>query len=40
MKVAARDIEVKPRIKLALPTSFPHQESLAMLAARTVKLPL
>ena len=39
IKVAARVIEMKTRIKLSLPTSFPYQESLAMLAARTVKLP-
>ena len=39
IKVAARVTEMKTRIKLSLPTSFPYQESLAMLAARTVKLP-
>lgn len=39
IKVAARVTEMKTRIKLSLPTSFPYQESLAMLAARTAKLP-
>ena len=39
IKVAARVTEMKTRIKLSLPTSFPYQESLAMLAAHTVKLP-
>ena len=39
IKVAARVTEMKTRIKVSLPTSFPYQESLAMLAARTVKLP-
>ena len=39
IKVAARVTEMKTRIKLSLPTSFPYQESLAMLATRTVKLP-
>lgn len=31
--------EMKTRIKLSPPTSFPYQESLAVLAARAVKLP-
>jgi hypothetical protein len=39
IKVAARVTEMKTRIKLSLPTSFPYHESLAMLPARTVKLP-
>ncbi|CCD03864.1 protein of unknown function (plasmid) [Azospirillum baldaniorum] len=39
IKVAARVTEMKTRIKLSLPTSFPYQESLTMLAARTVKPP-
>ncbi|NUB27015.1 IS1380 family transposase [Azospirillum brasilense] len=39
IKVAARVTEMKTRIKLSLPTRFPYQESLTMLAARTVKLP-
>ncbi len=30
---------MKTRIKASLPTSFPYQESLAVLAARNVKLP-
>jgi hypothetical protein len=39
IKVAARVTEMRTRIKLSLPTSFPYQESLAMLAARAAKLP-
>lgn len=39
IKVAARVTEMVTRIKVALPSSFPYQESLAVLAARTVKLP-
>ncbi len=39
IKVAARVTEMVTRIKVSLPTSFPYQESLAGLAARTVKLP-
>jgi len=39
IKVAARVTEMVTRIKLSLPTGFPYQESLALLAARTVKLP-
>lgn len=39
IKVAARVAEINTRIMLSLPTSFPYQESLAVLAARTVKLP-
>lgn len=32
IKVAARVTEMRTRIKLSLPTSFPYQESFAMLA--------
>ena len=39
IKVAARITEMVTRIKISLPTSFPYQESLAMLVARTAKLP-
>ncbi|WP_448190062.1 IS1380 family transposase [Azospirillum sp. sgz301742] len=39
IKVAARVTEMVTRIKVSLPSSFPYQESLAVLAARTVKLP-
>ncbi|MGE5488235.1 MAG: IS1380 family transposase [bacterium] len=39
IKVAARVTEMVTRIKVSLPTSFPYQESLAMLAARAAKLP-
>ena len=39
IKVAARVTEMSTRIKVLLPTNFPYQESLAMLAARTAKLP-
>ena len=39
IKVAARVTEMVTRIKVSLPTSFPYQESLAMLAARATKLP-
>jgi hypothetical protein len=39
IKVAARVTEMKTRIKVALPSSYPHQTSWALLAARAVKLP-
>jgi hypothetical protein len=39
IKVAARVTEMVTRIKVALPSSYPYQESLALLAARTAKLP-
>ncbi|WP_174436666.1 hypothetical protein [Azospirillum brasilense] len=39
LQVAARVTEMNTRIKVSLPTSFPYQESLAVLAAQTVKLP-
>ena len=39
IKVAARVTELKTRIKVALPTGYPHQQSWALLAARAAKLP-
>jgi hypothetical protein len=39
IKVAARVTEIKTRIKVALPSSYPHQTSWALLAGRAVKLP-
>jgi hypothetical protein len=39
IKVAARVTELKTRIKVALPTCYPHQQSWALLARRAVKLP-
>lgn len=39
IKIAARVTEMVTRIKVALPSSYPYQEGLALLAARTVKLP-
>jgi hypothetical protein len=39
IKVAARVTEMKTRIKVALPSGYPHQQSWALLAGRTVKLP-
>jgi hypothetical protein len=39
IKVAARVTEMKTRIKVALPSCYPHQASWALLAARAVKLP-
>ena len=39
IKVAARVTEMVTRIKVSMPSSFPYQESLAGLAARTVKRP-
>jgi hypothetical protein len=39
IKVAARVTELKTRIKVALPTCYPHQQSWALLAGRAVKLP-
>jgi Transposase DDE domain group 1 len=39
IKVAARVTEMATRIKVALPTCYPHQASWALLAARAVKLP-
>jgi hypothetical protein len=39
IKVAARVTEMKTRIKVALPSCYPHQTSWALLAGRAVKLP-
>jgi Transposase DDE domain group 1 len=39
IKVAARVTELKTRIKVALPTCYPHQQSWAFLAGRAAKLP-
>lgn len=39
IKIAARVTEMVTRIRVALPSSYPYQENLALLAARTAKLP-
>jgi Transposase DDE domain group 1 len=39
IKVAGRVTELVTRIKVALPSCYPHQHSLALLAACTAKLP-
>jgi len=39
IKVAARVTELATRIKLALPSCYPYQDSLALLSARAAKLP-
>ena len=39
IKVAARVTEMKTRIKVALPSSYPHQTSWALLAGRAIELP-
>jgi hypothetical protein len=39
IKVAARVTEMKTRIKVALPSAYPHQASWALLARRAAKLP-
>jgi hypothetical protein len=39
IKVAARVTEMKTRIKVALPSCCPHQQSWALLAGRAAKLP-
>ena len=39
VKVAGRVTELATRIKVALPSCYPYQQSLALLAARAVKLP-
>jgi hypothetical protein len=39
IKVAARITEMKTRIKVALPTCYPYQQSWALLARRALKLP-
>jgi hypothetical protein len=39
IKVAGRVTELASRIKLALPSSYPYRDSLALLAARAAKPP-
>ena len=39
IKVAARVTELATRIKVALPSCYPYQDSLALLSARAAKLP-
>jgi hypothetical protein len=39
IKVAGRVTELATRIKVALPSCYPHQDSLALLSARAAKLP-
>jgi Transposase DDE domain group 1 len=39
IKVAARVTELATRIKVALPSCYPHQDTLALLAGRAAKLP-
>jgi hypothetical protein len=39
VKVAGRVTELATRIKVALPSCYPHQDSLALLVARAAKLP-
>jgi len=39
IKVAGRVTELKTRIKVALPTCYPHQQSWVLLAGRAAKLP-
>ena len=39
VKVAGRVTELATRIKVALPSGYPYQDSLALLAARAAKLP-
>jgi hypothetical protein len=39
IKVAARITEMVTRIKISLPSSFPHREMLGWLTARVAKLP-
>jgi hypothetical protein len=39
IKVAGRVTELVTRIKVALPSSYPYRNSLALLVARTAKLP-
>jgi len=39
IKVAARVTEMKTRIKVALPSCYPHKTSWALLATHAVKLP-
>ena len=39
IKVAGRVTEMVTRIKVALPSAYPYHETLALLAARAIKLP-
>jgi hypothetical protein len=39
IKVAGRITEMATRIKVALPSAYPYRKSLALLAARAVRLP-
>ncbi len=39
IKVAARVTEMATRIKVALPSSYPYQASLALLASRAARPP-
>ena len=39
IKVPARVTETRTRIKVALPTCYPHQSNWALLAGRAAKLP-
>ena len=39
VKIAARVTELVTRIKVSLPSSYPHKESLARLAGRALALP-
>jgi hypothetical protein len=39
LKVAARVTELATRIKVALPSYYPHSDSLTLLSARAAKLP-
>jgi hypothetical protein len=39
LKVAARVTEMATRIKVALPSCYPHKDSLTLLSARAAKLP-
>jgi hypothetical protein len=39
IKVAGRVTEMVTRIRVALPSSYPYRESLALLTARAIKLP-
>jgi hypothetical protein len=39
IKVAARVTELTTRIKVALPTAYPHQQSWTLLASRAARLP-
>ena len=39
IKVAARVTELATRIKVALPSSYPYRDSLALLASRAARPP-